>query len=58
LERATAVDGLAVAHNALGAIYGDTGDLDRALSHFREAIRYFETAGNIYHAARARFNVP
>ena len=52
-----AVDDLAVAHNQLGNIYKDAGDLDRALPHYREAIRYFEAAGNLYHAAVARFNV-
>jgi len=52
-----AVDDLAVAHNALGAIYQNAGDFDRALSHWREAIRYWEAAGSLYHAATARRNV-
>jgi len=52
-----AVDDLAVTHNQLGLIYKDAGNLDRALTHYREAIRYFEAAGNIYGAARTRFNV-
>ena len=52
-----AVDDLAVTHNQLGNIYDDAGDLDRALLHYREAIRYFEGAGNLYTAAQARFNV-
>jgi tetratricopeptide (TPR) repeat protein len=52
-----AVNDLAVTHNQLGAIYGDAGDLDRALSHYREAIRYFEGAGDLYQAAATRFNV-
>jgi len=52
-----AVNDLAVAHNQLGNIYRDAGDLDRALSHYREAIRYNEGAGNLYEAARTRFNV-
>lgn len=52
-----AVDSLAVAHNALGVIYRNAGDLDRALTHYREAIRYWEAAGNLYHSAGARFNV-
>ncbi len=52
-----AVDVLAATHNALGAIYAEAGDLDRALPHYREAIRYLEAAGDLYHAASARFNV-
>lgn len=52
-----AVDDLAVAHNQLGNIYNDAGDLDRALTHYREAVRYFEAAGDVYHAATVRFNV-
>jgi tetratricopeptide (TPR) repeat protein len=52
-----AVDDLAVTHNQLGSIYDDAGDLERCLHHFREAIRYFEAAGDVYHAAVARRNV-
>jgi tetratricopeptide (TPR) repeat protein len=51
------VDALAVAHNQLGIIYDDAGDLDRALQHYRECIRYDEAAGNLYGAAQTRFNV-
>jgi tetratricopeptide (TPR) repeat protein len=52
-----AVDDLAVTHNQLGNIYGDAGDLDRAVQHFRESIRYEEMQGNHYGAAQTRFNV-
>jgi tetratricopeptide (TPR) repeat protein len=52
-----AVDDLAVTHNMLGSIYGDAGDLDRAVSHYRESIRYKELTGDVYGAATARFNV-
>ncbi|MCI2430466.1 CHAT domain-containing protein [Candidatus Acetothermia bacterium] len=52
-----AVDDLAVTHGQLGNIYDDAGDLDRALHHWREAIRYNEAAGNLYGAAQTRFNV-
>jgi len=52
-----AVDDLAGAHNQLGLIYRNAGDLDRALLHYREAIRYWERAGNLYHAATVRRNV-
>ena len=52
-----AVNDLAVTHNALGAIYRTAGDIDRALPHYREAIRYQEAPGNVYGAAETRFNV-
>lgn len=52
-----AVNDLAATHNALGVIYDDAGDLDRALQHYREAIRYKEGAGNRYSAARTRRNI-
>jgi tetratricopeptide (TPR) repeat protein len=48
---------LAVGHDQLGSIYGEAGQLDRALPQFRESIRYQELAGNLYDAARARNNV-
>jgi tetratricopeptide (TPR) repeat protein len=51
------VDDLAVTHNQLGNIYDDAGDLDRALLHYREAIRYEEMQGNLYGAALTRSNV-
>ncbi len=53
-----AVDDLAVAHNALGAIYGEgAGDVDRALPHYRDSIRLEEQQGNVYGASVTRFNV-
>jgi tetratricopeptide (TPR) repeat protein len=52
-----AVDALAVAHNQLGNIYRDAGDLARSLRHYREAIRYHERAGNTYAAAQTRYNM-
>lgn len=52
-----AVDDLAVIHNGLGAIYGNAGDLDHALSHWRKSIHYRETQGNLYDAALTRYNV-
>jgi hypothetical protein len=38
-------------------IYDTAGDSDRALSHFRNAIRYGEDAGDFYGAALTRYNV-
>ncbi|MCP4423581.1 MAG: tetratricopeptide repeat protein, partial [Chloroflexi bacterium] len=52
-----AVDDLAVTHNQLGNIYDDAGDLERALFHYQEAIRYVETAGNLFQAGQFRYNV-
>ncbi|MGA2074532.1 MAG: tetratricopeptide repeat protein [Terriglobia bacterium] len=51
-----AIDDLAVSHNALGGIYNAAGDLDRALAHYRESIRYRESAGDLYGAAKTQFN--
>jgi tetratricopeptide (TPR) repeat protein len=47
----------AVIHGELGSIYGEAGDIDRALRHCRESIRYSELAGNTYSAALTRHNV-
>ena len=44
-------------HNQLGAIYGAAGDTDRAVVHYREAIRYQEQQANVFGASQARFNV-
>jgi tetratricopeptide (TPR) repeat protein len=54
---ADAVNDLAVSHNQLGTIYSYAGDLDRALSHFRDSIRYEEQQGNLYGSSQTRFNV-
>ncbi len=37
--------------------YRNAGDVDRALPHFRQAIRNQEQQGNVYGAAQIRFNV-
>ncbi len=34
-----------------------TGDVDRALPHYRDAIRYREQQGNVHGASQTRFNV-
>jgi len=57
LQPENAVNNLAVTHNQLGNIYDDAGDLDRALPHYRDAIRYAESGNNLYEAARTRLNV-
>lgn len=52
-----AVNDLAVVHNQLGVIYKEGGDLERAVSHYRESIRYKESSGNFYGAGGTRYNV-
>ncbi len=46
-----------IVHNQLGNIYDDAGDLNRALHHWREAIRYDEAGGNLYEAGKHRCNI-
>jgi tetratricopeptide (TPR) repeat protein len=48
---------LAVTHDQLGLVYGVTGDLDRALSHYQQSIRYQEIRGNVFDATQTRCNV-
>ncbi|MFN8484637.1 MAG: CHAT domain-containing protein [Anaerolineae bacterium] len=48
---------LAVTHHQIGIIYGDAGDLDQALPHYRESIRYKESMGDLYLAGTTRYNV-
>jgi len=52
-----AVDDLAVAHNQLGIIYKNAGDLESALEHYNHAIHFHENAGNFYAAGQTRRNV-
>jgi tetratricopeptide (TPR) repeat protein len=54
---ADAIDELDVIHNQLGSIYGDAGDLDCAMQHYRESIHYGEMQGNLYSAAQTRRNM-
>lgn len=51
-----AVLNLATAHNQLGIVYSDAGQIDAALTHLRESIRYKEDAGDRFGAATTRFN--
>ena len=52
-----AINDLAVMHNQLGNTYGNLADFDRALRHWREAIRYKEMSGDEYEADMIRHNV-
>lgn len=51
-----AVTELGTIHHDLGAIYKLVNDFDKAWFHCREAIHYREQAGQVYEAARTRFN--
>jgi tetratricopeptide (TPR) repeat protein len=44
------------AHLQLGGIYFAAGDSDSALKHLRQAVRYFEGAGDLFGAGQTRFN--
>lgn len=46
-----------VIHNQLGVIYRSAGDIDRALYHYQQDIRYCEQANDIYGAGQTRVNV-
>ncbi len=54
---ADAVGDLAITHNQLGLIYDAAGDLDTAVRHYGESVRYEEAAGNHYGAGQSRRNV-
>jgi tetratricopeptide (TPR) repeat protein len=53
----TAVTERGTIHNQLGIIYRIAGDIDRALRHHQQCIRYREQAGDIFRAGQARGNV-
>jgi tetratricopeptide (TPR) repeat protein len=48
---------LARHHEELGHISQAVGDFERALPHYREAIRYYDLCGNLQAASSARFNL-
>ena len=50
----TAVNHLAIVHQRLGKVFADVGDLEQALPHFHQAIRYKE---GTLDAAELRYNV-
>jgi tetratricopeptide (TPR) repeat protein len=54
---ATAVTARGIAHNQLGVIYSEAGDIDRALHHYQQDIRYCEQTGDIFGAGQTRENV-
>ena len=54
---ASAVAERGIIHNQLGVIYRGAGDINRALHHYRQSIRYHEQTGDIFDAGRTRENV-
>jgi tetratricopeptide (TPR) repeat protein len=53
----TAIRERGVAHHQLAEAFERFGDLDRALQHYQQSIRFDEQAGDIFSAGQARFNV-
>lgn len=52
-----AIADLAVVHGQLGTIYSADGQLKLARDQYDQAIQHFESIGEIYEAAKTRFNV-
>jgi len=53
----SAVGDLAITHNQLGQAYGWARDTEQSLSHYREAIRLHQGAGNYFAAAQTQYNI-
>ena len=53
----TAVTERGTAHNMLGVISSNAGDVERALHHFRQAIQVADKTDDTFEAGRIRFNV-
>jgi len=53
----TQVEDLSITHNQLGNIYQYAGDVDRALHHYQQCIRYNEACGDFFGAGETRANV-
>jgi tetratricopeptide (TPR) repeat protein len=47
----------ATAHNQLGNIHSDDGDIPRALAHYQQSLHHDEARGDTFGAGRARFNI-
>lgn len=54
---ASAVRELGTTHNQLGNIYDDAGQIDAALHHYRESVRYCEAMQDRFEAGQIRYNV-
>jgi tetratricopeptide (TPR) repeat protein len=53
----TAIAARGVAHNMLGVISDRVGDIDGALHHYQQRIRYCEQAVDVFGAGQTRYNV-
>jgi tetratricopeptide (TPR) repeat protein len=53
---ANAVRELGPTHHQLGIVYAAAGQIDTALRHYRESIRYYETMKDRFGAGQSRFN--
>lgn len=51
-----AIPELATTYSQLGIIYGDAGQLNEGLRHYRESVRYCEAMQDRFAAGRARYN--
>jgi tetratricopeptide (TPR) repeat protein len=56
LSPPTAIVARAAIHDRLGEVYDEFGDIDLALQHYQQAIRYNEQASEVYSAGRTRAN--
>ena len=54
---ATATTDLGVTHHQLGMIFLRAGDINRALQHYQQTIKYHEQADDIFRAGQTRENV-
>ena len=52
-----ALNDLAPKHNALGVLYADVGQLDKAREHYELDAQYEEKTGNRFGAGQTRFNI-
>jgi tetratricopeptide (TPR) repeat protein len=47
----------ATAHNQLGVIYDQVGDVPQAMHHYQQSIHHKEARGNTYGAGQTRYNI-
>ncbi|MEW6029049.1 MAG: CHAT domain-containing protein [Chloroflexota bacterium] len=52
-----AIENLATSHSNIASIFYDVGDLDDARTHYYEAIRYLETAGDFFRTGLVQCNL-
>jgi tetratricopeptide (TPR) repeat protein len=47
----------ATAHNQLGVLYANAGDIAQAVRHYQQSIQHEETRDNFYGAGQSRYNI-